>query len=47
MTKLHTRDLSAARPRSCASIHNIKSIPPQFSSESVELTLKQVWEGVA
>ncbi|WCH25936.1 hypothetical protein [Aeromonas salmonicida] len=41
MTKPHTRDLSAVRPRGCAGIHSIKSIPPQFSSE------KLVGEGVA
>lgn len=35
MTKPHTRDLSAARPRGCASIHNSKSIPPQFSPEKL------------
>ncbi len=44
MTKPHTRDLSAARPRGCASI---KPIPPQFSTQPVELTLTLVWEGVA
>lgn len=42
MTKPHTRDLSAARPRGCASIHNGKSIPPQFSSEQVALFQKLV-----
>jgi hypothetical protein len=35
MTKPHTRDLSAARPRGSASIHSIKSIPPQFSPEKL------------
>ncbi|MGS3141510.1 Rha family transcriptional regulator [Aeromonas sanarellii] len=42
MTKPHTRDLSAARPRGCGSIHSIKSIPPQFSPEQIELFQKLV-----
>ncbi|HEA3088996.1 TPA: Rha family transcriptional regulator [Aeromonas salmonicida] len=42
MTKPHTRDLSAARPRGCASIHSSKSIPPQFSPEQVALFQKLV-----
>lgn len=42
MTKPHTRDLSAARPRGCASIHSIKPIPPQFSPEQIELFQKLV-----
>lgn len=42
MTKSHTRDLSAARPRGCASINSIKSIPPQFSPEQIELFQKLV-----
>ncbi|MGE6283618.1 Rha family transcriptional regulator [Aeromonas media] len=42
MTKPHTRDLSAARPRGCASIHRIKPIAPQYSPEQVELFKKLV-----
>ncbi|MGY4013133.1 hypothetical protein [Aeromonas molluscorum] len=44
MTNPHTRDLSAARPRGCASI---KPIPPQFSSESFKQSLVLLGEGVA
>ncbi|MBV7439688.1 hypothetical protein [Aeromonas sp. sif2416] len=47
MTKSHTRDLSAARPRGCASIHSIKPIPPQFSPEQIELFQKLAGEDVA
>ncbi len=47
MTKPHTRDLSAVRPRGCASIHSIKPIPPQYTPEQVELFQKLVGEGVA
>ncbi|MEZ6952589.1 MULTISPECIES: Rha family transcriptional regulator [unclassified Aeromonas] len=42
MTKPHTRDLSAARPRGCGSIHSIKPIPPQYSPEQIELFKKLV-----
>ncbi|MCE9924365.1 Rha family transcriptional regulator [Aeromonas media] len=42
MTKPHTRDLSAARPRGCGSIHSIKPIAPQYSPEQVELFKKLV-----
>ena len=42
MTKPHTRDLSTARPRGCARIHRLKSIPPQFSPEQVALFQKLV-----
>lgn len=42
MTKLHTRDLSVARPHGCASIHSIKSIPPRFSPEQTKLFQKLV-----
>ncbi|WP_404840429.1 Rha family transcriptional regulator [Aeromonas media] len=42
MTKPHTRDLSAARPRGCGSIHRIKPIAPQYSPEQVELFKKLV-----
>ncbi|MGY3892851.1 Rha family transcriptional regulator [Aeromonas enterica] len=41
MTKPHTRDLSAAHPRGCASIHDSKSIL-QFSPEQVALFQKLV-----
>ncbi|MCH7369881.1 hypothetical protein [Aeromonas sp. MR16] len=46
MTKQHTRDLSAARLRGGASIHSIKSIPPQFSPEQIELFQKLAGEDV-
>jgi len=42
MTKPHTRDLSAARPRGCGSIHSIKPIVPQYTPEQVELFKKLV-----
>lgn len=42
MTKQHTRDLSAACPHGCASIHSIKSILPKFSPEQIELFQKLV-----
>ncbi|MFQ2510585.1 Rha family transcriptional regulator [Aeromonas caviae] len=42
MTKPHTRDLSAARPRGCGSIHRIKPIAPQYTPEHVELFKKLV-----
>ncbi|MFQ2225848.1 Rha family transcriptional regulator [Aeromonas hydrophila] len=42
MTKPHTRDLSAARPRGCGSIRSIKPIPPQYTPEQVELFQKLV-----
>ena len=42
MTKPHTRDLSAARPRGCGSIHRIKPIVPQYTPEQVELFKKLV-----
>lgn len=42
MTKAHTRDLSAARPRGCGSIHRIKPIVPQYTPEQVELFKKLV-----
>lgn len=42
MTKQHTRDLSAACPRGCTSIRSIKSIPPKFSPEQIELFQKLV-----
>lgn len=42
MTKVHTRDLSAARPRGCGSIHRIKSIAPRYTPEQVELFKKLV-----
>ncbi|MGY3945468.1 Rha family transcriptional regulator [Aeromonas tecta] len=42
MTKSHTRDLSAARPRGCGSIHRIKPIVPQYTPEQVELFKKLV-----
>lgn len=42
MTKAHTRDLSAARPRGCGSIQRIKPIVPQYTPEQVELFKKLV-----
>lgn len=42
MTKVHTRDLSAARPGGCCSIHSIKPIVPQYTLEQVELFKKLV-----
>ncbi|MNZ10453.1 Phage regulatory protein Rha [compost metagenome] len=42
MTRQHTRDLSAARPRGCGSIHRIKPIVPQYTPELVELFKKLV-----
>ncbi|MFM5781124.1 hypothetical protein ACET8B_00010 [Aeromonas caviae] len=42
MTKSHTRDLSAARPRGCGSIRSIKPIVPQYTLEQVELFKKLV-----
>lgn len=47
MTKLPTRDLSAAHPRGAASIYSNKPIPPQFSTEQIELFQRLVGEGVA
>jgi Rha family phage regulatory protein len=38
----YTQDLSAARPRGCASIHSIKSILPRFSPEQIKLFQKLV-----
>ena len=42
MTKAHTRDLSAARPRGCGSIRSIKPIAPQYTPEQIELFQKLV-----
>ncbi|MBW3809682.1 Rha family transcriptional regulator [Aeromonas hydrophila] len=42
MTKPHTRDLSAARPRGCGSIQRIKPIAPRYTPEQVELFKKLV-----
>lgn len=42
MTKAHTRDLSAARPRGCGSIRSIKPIVPQYTPEQIELFQKLV-----
>lgn len=42
MTKPHTRDLSAARPRGCGSIRSIKPITPLYTPEQVELFKKLV-----
>lgn len=42
MTRAHTRDLSAARPRGCCSIRSIKPIVPQYTPEQVELFKKLV-----
>ncbi|MFM5717849.1 Rha family transcriptional regulator [Aeromonas caviae] len=42
MTRAHTRDLSAARPRGCGSIRSIKPIVPQYTLEQVELFKKLV-----
>lgn len=42
MTRAHTRDLSATRPRGCGSIRSIKPIVPQYTLEQVELFKKLV-----
>ncbi|MNS04556.1 Phage regulatory protein Rha [compost metagenome] len=42
MTKPHIRDLSAARPRGCGSIHRINLFAPRYTPEQVELFKKLV-----
>ncbi|WP_324046005.1 Rha family transcriptional regulator [Aeromonas caviae] len=42
MTRAHTRDLSAARPRGCGSIRSIKPIVSQYTPEQIELFQKLV-----